>query len=58
MEMIMRTLIRSVLVAAALIGAASAVSAAPRYSDSYSYGDNSFDTGPIAEFNRLTHKTD
>lgn len=50
----MNTLIRTVLVAVALIGAVSAVSAAPHKVNHYSDG-NPFNSGPIADFNRLTH---
>ena len=50
----MKTLIRSSLVALALIGTVSAVSAEPRHVDHYSYG-NSFDSGVIANFNRAAH---
>jgi hypothetical protein len=57
-EMIMTTLIRSVLVAAALLGTVSAVSAAPRdRTNPYAY-DNSYTSGAIDDFNRLTHKSD
>ena len=49
-EIIMSTVIRSVLIAAALIGAASAVSAAPRKVDSpYTYSDPS-DFNPATFF--------
>ena len=50
----MKTLIRSSLVALALIGTVSAVSAEPRHVDHSSYG-NSFDSGVIANFNRAAH---
>lgn len=56
----MTTLIRSVLVAAALLSTVSAVSAAPRHRanpDHYTYSD-SYASGPIDNFNRLTHKED
>ena len=53
----MSPLIRSVLVAAALIGTASAVSAAPHEADPYAYSDT-FNSGVIADFNKLTHKGD
>jgi hypothetical protein len=59
-ETIMTTLIRSVLVAAALLSTVSAVSAAPRHRanpDHYTYSD-SYASGPIDNFNRLTHKED
>jgi hypothetical protein len=54
----MSTFIRSVLVAAALLGTVSAVSAAPRHTaDHYSYS-NSLNSGVIADFNRLAHIDD
>jgi hypothetical protein len=57
-EIIMTTLIRSVLIAATLLGTVSAVSAAPRdRTNPYAY-DNSYSSGAIDDFNRLTHKSD
>jgi len=53
----MSTLIRSVLVAAALIGTVSTVSAAPYETDHYTYSD-SFTSGAIDDFNRAAHKQD
>lgn len=50
----MSTLIRSALVAVALIGTVSAVSAAPRQDHRYS-DSNSFASGVIADFNRTAH---
>ena len=55
-EMAMSTLIRSVLVAAALIGTVSAVSAAPNKADPYASSDT-YNSGPIADFEKLTHKS-
>lgn len=52
----MSTLIRSVLVAAALIGTVSAVSAAPNKADPYASSDT-YNSGPIADFEKLTHKS-
>lgn len=48
----MSNLIRSVLVAAALIGSVSAVSAASYNADQNSYGDHS----AITYFDKVTHK--
>jgi hypothetical protein len=51
----MTTLMRSALVAVALIGTVAAVSAAPRYDhDRYSDSDT-FRSGVIADFNRAAH---
>jgi hypothetical protein len=59
-ETIMTTLIRSVLVAAALLSTVSAVSAAPRHrANPHHYtNSDSFASGPIDNFNKLTHKED
>lgn len=57
-EMIMSKLTRFAFVAVALLGTVSAASAAPRYStDSYTQSDQ-FRSGPIDDFNRVTHKQD
>lgn len=53
----MSTLIRSIVVAVALIGTVSAASAAPYY-QGQSVDNDSFRNSPIDNFNRLTHKND
>ena len=53
----MSTLIRSAFAAIALIGTVSVVSAAPYRTDAYAQSD-SFNSGPIADFNKSTHKSD
>lgn len=54
----MSTLIRIAFVAVAMFGTVSAASAAPRHSSDSYVQSGEFNSGVIANFNRITHKED